>query len=123
MPFNLGCNAGLFAPAAADTGNLGCDIALIAPAAADNGNSGCEISLIAPATARCDRVGCGRYIPAPSRRFPVIKSREQLPPLILMVRGQKDQFCTHSRFNSTLWVQAGGYCPRISYAASIVLFG
>ena len=48
LPFILGCNACLIAPAAAGTGNIGCEVALIVPAVAHTGNSGCEIALFAP---------------------------------------------------------------------------
>ena len=119
----LGCEVALFAPAVAYAGNSGCEVALIAPAVAYTGNSGCEVALIAPAAARADRVGCGWYIPAPEPLVSCGKNQRIIAAINLMVRGQKDQFCTQSRFNTTLGVQAGGYCPRSAYAASIVLFG
>ena len=120
---NLGCEVALIAPASAYAGNSGCEVALIAPAVAYTGNSGCEVALIAPAAARADRVGCGWYIPAPEPLVSCGKNQRIIAAINLMVRGQKDQFCTQSRFNTTLGVQAGGYCPRSAYAASIVLFG
>ena len=111
---NIGCEVALIDPAAAGTGNIGCEVALIAPAVADTGNSGCEDNLIAPATARCDRVGCGWYIPTPEPQVSGDKIQRILAAINLDGQGQKVQFRTHGRFYSTLWVQAEGYCPQTS---------